>query len=264
MLDEEKKRLQEIMDVTDGPEEREDEPGEADGEHGYQQKSDEEVQEQAEPMRNPDEEIPEQIPPVQKPEPSREQEDIRSRFVLPQKYRPSQREAGDGEPSRLPLILSVIAVVISIIALAAVFLVAPPAGSAISQEELKAIAEDVRAIRDSHVEILSQTETSTTMEAEIPVSDAMDQKLQIPLSTEIPVSGSVSGTSPWGTVVQVPVSGTIPIHVVANLTLGRTSQKIVVSTSFPTNSTTSFALSPSDHWKKELDDIIERLERLGG
>ncbi len=183
------------------------------------------------------------------------------KFALAPKYapQPEKREA----PGNLPLLLAVLAVAISLLALG-LALFYHPSAQAVPSAELKAIAEDLKGIRDSGMGFEGPVSTVTELNAEIPASEAMGETLQVPIEMEIPISGKVSGTSPWGGVVQFPVSGTIPVKMTVDMGIGNTSQAIRIKTSVPSNTTAKFALNPSEEWKQKLDDIIQRLEKTAG
>ncbi len=192
-------------------------------------------------------------PPPPKPLPS---------FKLPPRYRPDP-EPEKQEQSKLPFILSGVALAISIAALLiSVFgYVSTPAQP---HGDMASIADDLKKIRDSEIELEAPIQTVTSIDADIPINDAVDDVIQIPISTEIPLSGKVSGTSPWGTVVEIPVKGTIPVQIIANLSMGETSQKISITTSVDSETSTKLKVSPSDYWGEELNRIIDKLEKMSG
>jgi hypothetical protein len=182
-------------------------------------------------------------------------EETIKKFALAPKYAPQPEKRGT--PSNLPLLLSVLAVVISLLALGLALFYHP--SSALSPVELKAVAEDLKTLRDSNFEVQDSFGTTYSVSTEIPLAEAMDTNFQVPIEMDLPVSGTVVGTSPWGSTVSIPVSGTIPVRLVANMTLIDTTQTIRISAQVPGNVSASFAVKPSEAWKNKLDDIIKRL-----
>lgn len=198
--------------------------------------------------------------PIKRERPGRSEErKVDERFLLPPRYKPVQEP--QEWPGKLSLAISAFALLMSLLILVYVFFYTQPSAG-VPASELKAIAGDLKEIKDSSVEVGDSFVSSSSVNAEIPVSDAMDEVVQVPVRMDIPVTGTITGTAPWGSTVTIPVNGTIPINFVANMTIGKSSQNIRVNVQVPANTTTKFTIKPSDYWQKQLDDIINRLEKM--
>ena len=108
-------------------------------------------------------------------EPLRE-ETIR-KFALAPKYAPQPEKRGT--PSNLPLLLSVLAVVISLLALGLALFYHPSSG--LSPVELKAVAEDLKALRDSNFEVQDSFGTTYSVSTEIPLAEGekLEEKFKV-------------------------------------------------------------------------------------
>ncbi|MFH1285605.1 MAG: hypothetical protein ABIH99_03395 [Candidatus Micrarchaeota archaeon] len=159
----------------------------------------------------------------------------------------------------LPVIVAVIAV---ILAIGSVYYAWSTVGA--MKAEMREIAGDVKAIRDSSIPITTSVEGNVEIAKEIPASDAFPKTINIPLKGTATVSGTVVVSTAMG-IQELPATGTLNIDqiIVADVEGALKDQKIEISESIPI-SKSSMGISVKGIWGKQLDSIIEKLEAMAG
>ncbi|VVB66408.1 Uncharacterised protein [Candidatus Gugararchaeum adminiculabundum] len=176
---------------------------------------------------------------------------------------PAPRMSEDGEGgvgSKLPLILSGLALLLAVVALAMVFM---GAGGGISKAELKGIVSDLKAMKDKSIELNTPLQGTVELATSVPAANAMPAKFDLEVPYTLPIDTTITVNLPGVGVSQVPfkgsASGTMKLSIDARTAAA--GKTIDVKYSIPISSNVNAVVKTGNVWGTELDDIISRLEK---
>ncbi|MDE1798438.1 MAG: hypothetical protein KGH63_03465 [Candidatus Micrarchaeota archaeon] len=170
---------------------------------------------------------------------------------------------GEGAGSRLPLLLSVIAVLISLGAL--YFSLATPHGlTADDRAQLSAITDDLRAIQSKQITLTSPLQTTVYIDQSFPASDIFPSNFALPLSFDVPIDTTVTAQSNTGQLVPLHINDSLEVRTAVPLDLNKTLSgvPITISKEIPIDTHFSVTMQVSAVYGKELNDLINRLDNL--
>lgn len=174
----------------------------------------------------------------------------------------------DGSPSggmfsSLPIILSVLAL---LLAASSLYLTisAPHGLSEADRSSLKAIAGDLRTIQQKEITLSSPLRTTVFVEKTFPVSDILPNYFSIPLSFNMPIDAQLTAISNTGQIVPLRINDTLVVRTLVPLDVNKTygGVNVHISKEIPIDTRFAVNLRVSAVYGKELNDMIDRLERL--
>ncbi|MEM3031089.1 MAG: hypothetical protein QXH27_05120 [Candidatus Micrarchaeia archaeon] len=138
-------------------------------------------------------------------------------------------------------------------------------GMSALKAEAKAVAQELRALRDAPATFTSQARGEAVVSFDVPVSEALQDSFEIPLRATLPIEGAGKANLPFYGVVDVKFNGTA--HIDQSLRADPSqippTYKLTVRQTAPLTATLTTTVKPGEAWP-QLDRIIQRLEAAGG
>ncbi|MEM4389898.1 MAG: hypothetical protein QXG98_04515 [Candidatus Micrarchaeia archaeon] len=158
--------------------------------------------------------------------------------------------------------LTLLALVVAFAALVLAYLAFSGMGAL--KAEARAIAQELRALRDAPATFTSQARGEAVVSFDVPLNQALRESFEIPLRAELPIEGTGKANLPFYGVVDVKFNGSAHIEqpLRADLTRVPPTYKLTVRETAPLTATLTTTVKPGEAWP-QLDRIIQRLEAVG-
>jgi len=185
--------------------------------------------------------------------------------ISPPKSMENRPEMPKVSPSSLPLILAVIALLLSLISVYGVFF-SDKALSSAQKAELAGIASDLRSLEQRDITLSVPITTTVVMNKSYPMKDMFPATFEIPLSFDIPIDTNLIAIGPNGQPFsahiqdKIPVSVSVPVS--SDTAFGSTA--ITLNKEIPVDAKFTSSVKIGSTYNAELDSIISRLESLAG
>ena len=165
--------------------------------------------------------------------------------------------------SNLPMILAVIALLLGAFSLY-VSLSAPRGLSEQDRLELKAIAGDLRDIQNKEITLTSPLRTTVYIEKTFPIADILPDSFSVPITFSMPIDTTVTAQSNTGQLVPLHIKDTLNVHASVPVDVNKTYEgvKVSINKEIPIDTRFSATLKVSAVYGKELNDLIDRVEKL--
>jgi hypothetical protein len=184
---------------------------------------------------------------------------------IEEKPAPVREEAHSGGSNYLPLFLAILALGMSAFSLYYTFYGEKPL-SPMQREELKGIADDLRALQNKELTVTAPVQTTITLNNTFAVRDMFPSTFNMPLSFNVPINTQLMGVSGTGQPVlfrveeDVPINTTIPIS--SEKAFGNAS--VQLQKTIPINIALYTNVRLRSAYREELNSLIDRLDRLSG
>lgn len=161
----------------------------------------------------------------------------------------------------------IIALVALAIAVLALFLVLTAPASKLdtaTKAELRGIAQDLRAIKDRSVGVQAPVQGSAKVNQNVLLRDILPPTITVPITANIPIQKRVMASSPTMGTVYIDLNETVPVNFNLTLILGENlgQNAIVINKELNVDMQMESKVKTSDLYGTELDDVINRLEKL--
>ena len=165
--------------------------------------------------------------------------------------------------SKLPLILGVIAILLSASALF-VSLNGSKGLDANDRAALKDIASDLRAIQNKEITLSSPLRTTVFIEKTFPIADILPDSFDLPVTMDIPIDTTLTAQSNTGQIVPLHVNDNFKVNTSVPIDVAKTYEnvKISINKEIPIETRFSATLKVSAVYGKELNDMIEKIDKL--
>jgi len=132
--------------------------------------------------------------------------------------------------------------------------------------EAKAIAQELKAMRDTPATFTSQAVGEAVVSFDVPVSEALQDSFEIPLRATIPIEGTGKANLPFYGVVDVRFNGSARIDqpLRADISQIPPTYKLTIRQTAPLTAKLTTTVRPGEAWGAQFDRIIQRLEAAGG
>ncbi len=176
--------------------------------------------------------------------------------------KPGAGTAGAGGlGGKIPLIISVFALFLSIISL---FMVLSGGGTGLSSQDMQEIAQSLRELKEKEVTLTAPISGTVPLDATLPASELFPDTYSMPVDIELPVGAEVTAIMPDGRPVTltiedqvIPISDEIELDF-SSATSGREVQ--VQKDLTVSGGELSATLTLGDVYGEGLDALIEKLE----
>ncbi len=187
-----------------------------------------------------------------------EKESRRTEYEKPFSARPT---SGDYHESKLPLLIAVIAFIIALLAIGIAFMAYSDMQK--TKIEASAIAKDLKEIQSKPIQLRKTVSTPAKITAEIPLSQVL-AGTTIPLTGTLQINGSGKARSPTLGIFDVQIEAIAPLN--QKVTLQQTAfteqDKLKISSDTPLSIDVTITTKAEEFWGDQLDDIINRLEKI--
>jgi len=165
----------------------------------------------------------------------------------------------------MPMILSVIALVIALIAAYGAFMADRPL-SAGQKEQIASIANDLRAFQERDITMTAPLQTSIYLNKTYPIRDMFPETFEIPLDFEIPIDTQLVAMSTTGQPVAFRVQENVPIKVRIPIKSAKAfgNNTIQIRKEMPLETTWSSSIKVRAAYGQDLNNIIDKLDSLAG
>jgi len=172
---------------------------------------------------------------------------------------------GASSDNGMPMILSVIALVIALIAAYGAFMADRPLSLG-QREQIASIADDIRALQEREITMTAPLETTIYLNKTYPVRDMFPETFEIPLDFEIPIDTQLVAMSTTGQPVAFRVQENVPIKVRIPIKSAKAfgNNTIQITKEMPLETTWSSSIRVRAAYGQDLNKIIDKLDALAG
>ncbi len=165
--------------------------------------------------------------------------------------------------SKLPLVLGIIALLLSATALF-VSVTSQHGLSASDRSTLKDVTADLRAIQNKEITLTSPLHTTVVIEKSFPIADVLPDSFSVPLTADIPIDTTVTAQSNTGQVVPLHIKDNFRINASIPMDVNKSygNVQININKEIPIETQFSATLKVSAVYGQELNDMIEKLDKL--
>lgn len=135
--------------------------------------------------------------------------------------------------------------------------------SASEKSQLRGIAEQLREIQQKDITMTSPLKTTAYVDEAIPISEIFPKNFALPINADIRIDQEVNAQSTSGQIVPLRINATIPIRTSVGLDPAKESTtKILIKKEIPIDTQFSATLRVQALYGKELNSIIDTLEKM--
>lgn len=162
-------------------------------------------------------------------------------------------------------IIAIAALLIAIVSLVFSFFVSSSQYEAI-KSEAREIANDLRAMKEKDITLTAPVRTTASVDKTIPASDIFPPTFYLPLDFRLPIDTELTALDPTGRPIMFTVNESVTVK--ANIPIDTTSvmaqNLLTIKQDIPVDMEFTTSVKVGNACGDELDDIIEKLERIGG
>ncbi|MFH1094863.1 MAG: hypothetical protein V1728_01460 [Candidatus Micrarchaeota archaeon] len=165
--------------------------------------------------------------------------------------------------SKLPLVLGLVALLLSAAALF-VSVTSVKGLSASDRAVLKDVTADLRAIQNKEITMTSPLRTTVVIDKTFPIADVLPDSFSVPLTADVPIDTTVTAQSNTGQLVPLHIKDNFKVNASIPIDVAKSYGNVMVSINkeIPIETQFSATLKVSAVYGKELNDMIEKLDRL--
>jgi hypothetical protein len=160
-----------------------------------------------------------------------------------------------------------IAVIALILAVVSLFISVSSGGfSQADKDDLRAIASDLREIQQKEIVLTSPLKAKVVVDESFPITDILPENFKLYINEEVPVDSQLVGRSSTGQIVTFNVVDKLPIKAEVPIDTKRSLAGVDVNINkeIPIDTQFSVTMKVNAVYGKELNDIINRLEKISG
>ena len=178
---------------------------------------------------------------------------------------PPIRPPAESSGSSLPLVLAVIALLVSLACLYGTFFADRPM-SPLQKAQLLGIADSLRSLQNREIQMSAPLQTFVYINATYPIKDMFPLTFDMPLDFEIPIDTQMVAVSTTGQPVAFRVQENVPIKVRIPINSARAfgNSTVQITKSLPLQTTWSSDIKVRAAYGQDLNSIIDKLETMAG
>jgi hypothetical protein len=175
------------------------------------------------------------------------------------------QQPSSSQPSVLPTLLACAALLISLASFYGAFFADHPLSPA-QKAELLGIAKDLESLQNKEITASTPVQTTIMLNRSYPIKDLFPDTFDIPLEFPIPIDTQLVGVGAGGQPVSFRVQESVPIKVKIPINSAEAfgNNSIRIEKELPVQATFTSSIRIRATYGKDLNSIIDRLEKMGG
>ncbi len=177
-------------------------------------------------------------------------------------YGTGHKSSGSGSKADM---LAAAAFVLALVSLAISILGAGGIGGGNVKAELAGISADLKAMQVKDMVLSAPIRTTVSIDEEIPLNEVFPPTFRIPITFNLKLPEKVTAVSTTGQVSEFKFGQTVPISQDVFIdTKSSAGVGVKIQKEIPIDTNVQASIKVKDVYGSELEDIIERLDRIAG